>query len=248
MSTRLHTFLITLLITLLMALLLSGCGIRAVNGSGNIITESRPVSDFTAVNFSGFGKLTIVQGETEALTIETDDNLLPYIKTAVRGGTLTIGFDDGIWLPLLRPTASIHYQLTVKTLAALDLSGAGTIEAAQLAADKLTLSESGAGQITVAQLNATEVTVEMSGAGAMNLTGQVVRQNVDLSGLGDYQASDLASANATVTLSGAGEATVWVTERLDAEISGAGTIRYYGSPQTTADSSGIGKVERLGDK
>jgi len=244
MNTRLPIILITFLV----ALLLSACGIRAVNGSGNIVTESRPVSDFTAVDFSGFGELTIVQGETEALTIETDDNLLPYLKTTVSRGTLTIGFDDGIWIPLIRPTDSIRYQLTVKSLTALDLSGAGTVAAAQLTADKLTLSESGAGQITIDQLTATDIIVDMSGAGAMDLAGQVAQQTVELSGLGDYQAGDLASESATVSLSGAGEATVWVTEQLDAEISGAGTIRYYGSPQTNAETSGIGKVESLGDK
>jgi len=244
MNTRLPIILSILLLTQL----LSACGIRAVNGSGTIITESRPVSDFTAVDFSGFGELTIVQGETEALTIETDDNLLPYLKTTVSRGTLTIGFDDGIWLPIIRPTASIRYQLTVKTLTALELSGAGTVEAVQLTADMLTLTESGAGQITIDQLTATDVTVDMSGAGTMELAGQVSQQSVELSGLGDYQAGDLVSETATVTLSGAGEATVWVTEQLDAEISGAGTIRYYGSPQTNTESSGIGKVESLGDK
>ena len=113
--------------TLLVALLLSACGFSVINGSGNIRTESRPVSDFTAVNFTGFGELTFVQGEAEALTIETDDNLLPYIKTTVSRGTLTIGFDDGARTPLLRPSDSIRYQLTVKTLTALDSSNAGQL-------------------------------------------------------------------------------------------------------------------------
>jgi hypothetical protein len=232
----------------LVALLLSACGLRVINGSGEVITESRPVSDFTAVDFSGFGEVTLVQGEDEGLTIETDDNLLPYIQTTVSRGTLTIGMDDGVMTPLLRPTQSIRYELTVKTLNALELSGAGTVQAEQLTADSLTLTESGAGEITIAELTASDVSVEMSGAGRVDLAGQVTRQTVEMSGLGSYEAGDLESQTAQISLSGAGEATVWVSEQLDAELSGAGSINYYGAPQVSSDSSGIGRVESLGDK
>ena len=206
------------------------------------------VSDFTEVNFTGFGELTLVQGETEGLTIETDDNLLPYLKTTVDQGTLTIGFDDGLSLPLMQPTDSIRYQLTVKTLTDLALSGAGTVEATALTADHLTLVGSGIGAIKLADLTADAITVEMSGAGAIELAGAVTQQTVVLSGLGNYEATDLASQIAEVTLSGAGEATIWVSAQLDAEMSGAGTINYYGSPQTNASSAGIGMVKHLGDK
>ena len=156
---------------LFVALLLTACGLHVISGSGNVVRESRPVSDFTAVNFTGFGELTLVQGETTALTIETDDNLLPYIKTTVDQGTLTIGFDDGLSLPLMQPTDSIRYQLTVKTLTDLALSGAGTVAATALTADHLTLVGSGIGAIKLADLTADAVTVEMSGAGAIELAG-----------------------------------------------------------------------------
>jgi hypothetical protein len=237
-----------MLSALLATLLLTACGIWVINGSGNVVVQERPVSDFTAVNFTGFGELTVVQGEREALTVETDDNLLPYIKTTVSGGTLTISFDERGWMPIVRPTDSIRFQLTVKRLTHLNLSGAGTVEATALTADHLTLVESGAGRITVADLSADEVTVEMSGAGSIDLAGAVTRQTVEMSGLGEYQAGELASETAEVTLSGAGEVTVWVSDQLDAEMSGAGSIRYYGSPRVSTDSSGVGNVQNLGDK
>jgi hypothetical protein len=245
MKTRLP---IMLAIGLLAGMLLTACGLRVINGSGNIMTEARPVSDFRALNFTGFGELTLVQGETEALTIETDDNLLPYLRTSVSQGVLTIGFTDGVWLPIIRPTRSIRYTLTVKALTALELSGAGTVESVQLTADQLALAVSGAGQITIDDLTASDLTVDMSGSGRVALVGQVTNQTVDMSGLDSYEAGNLASQTAKITLSGAGAATVWVREQLDAEMSGAGTISYYGSPRTSASSSGIGRVQSLGDK
>ncbi|MEZ4735047.1 MAG: hypothetical protein R3E79_48750 [Caldilineaceae bacterium] len=79
-----HARIATLFSTLLVALLVAGCGFQVVSGSGTVVPEERPVSDFTRVDFTGFGELTLVQGDKEALTIETDDNLLP-IKTTVSG-------------------------------------------------------------------------------------------------------------------------------------------------------------------
>jgi hypothetical protein len=75
-----------------------------------------------------------------------------------------------------------------------------------------------------------------------------MNQTVAMSGLGAYQAGDLASRSTTITMSGGGAATVWVSERIDAQKSGAGTLSYYGSPQMSASSSGVGKVVSLGDK
>jgi hypothetical protein len=242
MNTRLYR----ILIPLVGMLLLTACSMGVINGSGNIRSEARPVGDFSAVNFSGFGEMTLVQGESNALTIETDDNLLPYIKTRVSQGTLTISFDDG--LSLLRPSDSIRYKLSVKTLNAFDLSGAGTVESSKLSTDQLTLTESGAGKLKIHHLAASKLIVDMSGAGTMELAGKVASQTVEMSGLGGYQAGDLSSQRAKVSLSGAGEMTVWVSEQLEVDLSGAGRVNYYGSPQTNQSSSGIGSVHRLGDK
>jgi hypothetical protein len=235
-------------IIVLMSLLLYACGIGISQGSGRISSEEREVSDFTGVNFTSYGELTIIQGESEALTIETDDNLLPYITSTVSRGTLTIGFDNDSWLPLLRPTQSIRYTLTVRTLDNLEMSGAGTVYAEQLTTDSLTLSNSGAGEVTIDQLTVGELSVTLSGAGTIEVAGQATTQTVEMSGLGNYQAGDLESQVANLILSGAGNATIWVNEQLDATLSGVGSIEYYGSPQANTSSSGIGSVQSLGDK
>ena len=53
------------------------CG-PVVLGSGNITSESRDVSDFNEVGLEGVGTLTIEQTGSETLTIEADDNIIPY--------------------------------------------------------------------------------------------------------------------------------------------------------------------------
>jgi L-asparaginase/Glu-tRNA(Gln) amidotransferase subunit D len=80
----------------LTCLLLLACACAALpaeSGSGNIISETRQVSGFDAVVFSGAGHVEIVQDGSESITIATDDNVMPYVTTEVRGGTLYVGLD-----------------------------------------------------------------------------------------------------------------------------------------------------------
>lgn len=233
---------------LLLSLVLGGCGLRVTQGSGNVITEDRPVGDFSAINFTGVGEVTIIQGENESLTVETDDNLLPYIETTVANGVLTIGKGDGLRSTILRPTDSIRFVVTVEAIDDLALSGAGKAEAAELSAENFNLSNSGAGEINISQLTANTLNVSMSGAGSITIAGEVAVQNVSMSGLGEYVAGNLLSETTNISVSGAGGATVWASDELDAQINGIGKISYYGSPQIREEINGIGWMESLGDK
>jgi hypothetical protein len=221
-------------------------GIRTIKGSGNVVTEERDVSGFDRVALSGFGEVIITQGDEESLTVETDDNLMRYIETVVRGVTLELGFtDDDI---LLRPSKSIIFRLSVIELTALDSSGAGLFEIDELDADRLEVTLSGAGDIRIDSLTATDLVVTVSGAGNIKLAGQVKTQEVNLNGLGNYVAPDLESQAATVRISGAGSASIWALDTLDVTISGAGNVDYYGSPEVSENISGVGKVTSQGDK
>ena len=75
-----------LICTLVLASLLGACGIRIVNGSGNLITQSRPVSEFTEVELLGDAELTIEQTGTESLTMEAEDTILPVLRSQIANG------------------------------------------------------------------------------------------------------------------------------------------------------------------
>ena len=61
-----------------------------INGSGDIVTESRDVSGFDKVALAGFGDVTIEVGDEESLTVSTDDNIMPYVTTEVKNNTLVL--------------------------------------------------------------------------------------------------------------------------------------------------------------
>ncbi len=237
----------TMIVVLLAALVLvTGCAPIIVCGSGHVVTQDRRVGNFNAVSLAGGGDVIVVQGETEALTIEAEDNLLPYIKTGVKGGTLTISGESGPILFL--PTEPIRYNLTVKDLSSVDLSGWGNIRSASLKTDQLHITHSGAGYVMLDHVEATNLTSTVRGVGGLTVSGQVTNQTAHLSGPGYYEAADLSSQSAHIDDDGPGNATVWARESLDVTIGGPGNINYYGSPRVQQNKSGMGKLTGLGNK
>ena len=67
---------------------------QRLEGSGNVIRETRQVSGINRVSLSGFGHVEITQVESESLTVSTDDNIMPLIKTDLRGNTLVLEFTN----------------------------------------------------------------------------------------------------------------------------------------------------------
>jgi hypothetical protein len=90
--------------------------------------------------------------------------------------------------------------------------------------------------------------VSLSGAGNIAADGESESLQLQISGLGNFNGGDLQSQDAGIQISGAGSATVWVEDTLDASISGAGSIDYYGDPNVNERISGVGSVSKAGNK
>lgn len=236
-----------------LVLTLAGChesstggvvGSTVIHGSGVTAEESRSVSGFTGVSLAGIGKLHIRQGGTTSLDVRAEDNLIDYLETDVRGGTLVIrtrvGYD-------LRPTREIEYHVVVPDLQRVELSGAGEVHGSSIAGSRLVLVRSGVGQLEFSNLAVTALEATLSGVGSVRLDGTTQRQSIVLGGLGGYEAAALHSDEVDVTITGSGSATVWVSDRLDARIDGSGSVYYIGSPVVTRSGSGSGSVVPVGD-
>ena len=218
-----------------------------VDGSGRVVEESRPVAGFTAISLYSEGQVTIVQGDEETLTIETDDNMLEYLETTVTDGVLSIRLREDSRVDL-EPTNGIRFDVTVLALDAVDLYGAGSFEIGDLTTDRLSLTVYGAGDIGIGNLQASELDAVLTGVGSVVVAGQVGRERLTITGTGKIDASAMSAEQATVGLSGIGDITVWATDRLDATISGIGEVHYYGDPSVTQSVTGAGRFRHLGDK
>lgn len=224
--------------------LAGGVGGEFIRGNGEVITEERTVGGFTRVDLAGIGDLRISLGDTAALVVEGESNILPHITTVVQGSTLVIGIEPGI---NPSPTERLVYNLTVQALEGIEVSGLGSVEAPALEAQRFDLSVSGGGNIDLEALTANSLSVNLSGLGDINVNGgQVQVLDVNLSGGGNYNGDAMQSETTSVNVSGLGSSTVWVTGDLDVNISGAGDVKYRGEPTSiTQNISGLGNLEKI---
>jgi hypothetical protein len=195
--------------------------------------------------------LVIRQGACESLLIEADPNLLTRVKTTIRDGELTfslIGSLSELIKEALTTSFSrrcIHFILTVKQLNALDITGIIHLEVGSLETDHLALHFKGPGKANINSLQARILNIEQSGPCKVEVSGKVDEQQLSVSAIGFYYAPKLVSKKAIACLNGPSQATVSVSDNLDAIISGPGRLEYYGNPKIKQNIFPIGSLVRL---
>ena len=169
-----------------------------VNGSGNVVTESRALGPFHAVSFSGVGNpgatadLVLEQTGSPSLTITAEDNIQPFLVSEVVDGWLTLGVAPNT---NLGPVQQIEFRLTVPALDALSVLGAARVDATGIDTDRLDVVVNGATTVTIA--------------------GRADHQDITIRGASTYDASWLDSRTVTVDATGASRVVVRVSEAVD---------------------------------
>ena len=226
--------------------------------------ENRPVQGFTDVELAMMGTLHLTQGNTESLTIEAEDDLLPKIVTTVQHNRLTIRLAPAARITTRQP---IDFSLTMKEITGIALASSGSLQAGpvqsahlaitvsgsgggtldQVNTDALALAVSGSGGLTIAQVQTHTLQAAQNGSGSISLAGATTSESVAISGSGSYRASNLASQGVQVNLSGSGGAQVRASATLTVSVSGSGSVDYWGNPRVTQVVSGSGRVRKAGE-
>jgi hypothetical protein len=232
-------------------MLLAGLAVIMLGTQGfaaEVQQETRAASGFHRIDIDGKLDVTLVQGDTEGVTIEAPAAVLPRIRTQVRGGTLAVeGAEDRSfwdWFSGRSTRRTPRITIHLREVDRIEAAGAVTIGADALKTNELFLDLAGACTIRVRDLRAMSLRLDGSGAIKAAIGGRVARQKIDLSGAGSYLADALVSDEASVEVSGAGKAVVNAKNSLAVDISGAGKVEYLGDPKIKQSISGIGKISR----
>ena len=189
-------------------------------GDGETKTEERSVSDFSKVVVKGGYEIKWSSGKP-SLKLSADENLLPLIKTEVSGHTLQI---DSKEEPA--PTKSITIILCSASLAAMQLSGGKSFKASQISGHDLKIESSGAWDIRV--------------------DGSVTELEANLAGASKLNAKSLQTKTAKLSLLGASDAHVTVTDTLKVSVIGACSVVYSGNPKSVETNViGAGSIRPL---
>jgi hypothetical protein len=194
-----------------------------ITGSGRAITQQREVSGFKGIALSLPGRLEIVQGAAEGVTITADDNVVPEIETVVERGVLHVRLrkDTNV-----RTRTRISIKVRARAIHSIAVAGSGDVIAPSLDSPALT--------------------VRLAGSGDVKVGGRAESLQVRISGSGDVDAGRFDTQRAKVSVAGSGDATVWVRKTLEASVSGSGEVRYFGDPEVRKKVAGSGTVRRKG--
>ena len=214
-----------------------------VHGNGNIKTESRTAGQFNSIDVSSSIDVYVKQDSVASIKIEADENLMEYIQVIDDGGVLRIHPDEGY---NLRPSKSIKVYVSSPAYKSFEASGACNIysENKITSSDIIDIDLSGSCDAKL-ELNAPNVNADLSGACNIELKGETKEFKVGGSGSTGIKSMELLAENVDVDISGAGEADVYASVKLNVEVSGAGSVKYKGNATVSQNVSGAGSVKKV---
>ena len=190
--------------------------VKKIKGTGYLVVHDRQADQpFTRVSVQQSITLYISQGKTEGITVEADDNIIPYIKTEIKNGQLNIFLDPEV---IVRGYTAMNVSVSMPIITDINVAAAGRLE--------------GSSPFTV-EVKGSEVDVEASGAARLELKGEVEQFDLEMSSAATLKAWELRVKNCDAEISGAAKAEVSISGQLEAEISSAGILIYDGNPQIT---------------
>jgi len=217
-------------------------GKKKVKGNNNVTTETRTTSDYSSIGVAGFFDVDLVDGEEGHITLEGESNLLEYVITEVKDGSLKIKVKKGV---NLKPSMGkkIHVTVTVKDIKGVSLAGSGDIVSkVSLKASTFKTSLAGSGDITL-DVNADEMKVSIAGSGDISLKGSAKHVKASIAGSGDISAFGFKADKVSASISGSGSVEIHAEDEIKARIAGSGDIIYTGNPsKEDSKVSGSGRI------
>ena len=232
-------------VAILSVVLFSSCHFlhgKRIKGNGNVITQPRNLSGFSAVNVSSAINLYIKQDSSFSVKVVADDNLQVYVIVEMDGNTLRVREKDNTNLDA---TGKIKVYVSAPAFKSLNASGACNIIGENLLStdENVEIDVTGASEATL-ELKALKISAGMTGASRLELRGQTKDLSLEGSGASHAKCFELLSENTKVDISGASHAEVFASVLLDAHASGASGIRYKGNATVSQEASGASSVKK----
>ena len=203
---------------------LAGCVVintsSNIRGSGIAKTETRTLASFNALDVEYVGEIVVRSQGQESFTISGDDNIIQFITTEVKNGTLYIRGTKGY-----SPQQKLQIVVSTPDVKRFVFDGVGKANLSNIKNDRL------------------EIVV--TGVGSFSTSGETKEMDITLSGVGSIDAKNLRGVNAKVSSNAIGSVDLYVTSQLDINSSGIGEINYYGNPKIiNKQAEGIGKINK----
>jgi hypothetical protein len=209
---------------------------KRIKGNGNIITVNRITSNFDGVSVGGSFDVILVKGKEGKITIEGEENIIPFIETEINGDLLQIKYQKNT---NINTTKKLIITVYFESLEKVSLAGSGNITSSETIKSKdFAVALGGSGNITL-KVNATEISSNIGGSGNIELSGTTNELTCSIAGSGSIKAYDLTTDTLNANIAGSGGINATVKTIIKAKVVGSGNIYYKGKP-TNIDSKSVG--------
>ncbi len=195
-------------------------------------TETRNVSNYTAIKVSTGIGLYVKMGTSEEVKIIADNNEIDNIITEVKNGTLHIYSKKSTgWLNWNSFSKNRKAYVTIKELNEIEASSGSDVKSENtLSGESLKVRASSGSDINIAVIYR-NLSVDTSSGSDVKISGKVKSFEAKASSGSDINAHGLESKTCKVNVSSGSDAQVNVTDEIHANASSGSDVYYYGNPQ-----------------
>ena len=224
---------------------------ETVRGEGRYTSQTLThLMPFNAVEVNGDIQVAVRQMPDQTVTLSGPANLAVLADVRVEKDTLVIDYKR----PIHVRGEALQVSVFVPELTALTVRGNGKLEVfGQAQADQLSLIAADHGKLSADSLQANQVRVQAMNHAEIDVerlntqhleAAAFDKAEIDLSGFAhkavltnhsteDLEAEDLRVNDATATVNGSGDVSLFAMQTLKATANGRGKIEYHGTPVVT---------------
>ncbi|MDA3879566.1 MAG: DUF2807 domain-containing protein [Prolixibacteraceae bacterium] len=205
----------------------TSCVINSHIGNGNVVKENRETSGFNSISASAGLNVYLTQSDEEQVVVESDENLMEYIKTDVRGNELKCSVEGNI-----HRSTKLNVYVSYLLLNKISVSSGVDIETENVLRSNDISINASSGADADLQIESKTVSCQASSGADIKLKGQCDHFSANSSSGADIKAVDMSCKSAEVVASSAGDIRLSVIENINAVASSGGDVVFHGSPKT----------------
>jgi len=207
-----------------------------IKGNGKVVSAKRTTSDYDGITAGGSFDVILIKGKEGEISIEGEENIIPFIETEVSGNKLKINYKKNT---NIRTTKRVTVTVTFSDIRSISLGGSGNISSEDLIkSNDFNVSLGGSGNITL-KVASDSVRASIGGSGNINLSGNTNELNCTIAGSGGIKAYELKTDEVRANVAGSGSIKTTVKTKIKANLVGSGNIYYRGNPKYV-DSKSVG--------
>ncbi len=200
---------------------------KTLEGNGKIVTRDVAVSSFDVLKASGVYELRLLQGNTESVKIEADENLQEYFNVKNEGSKLVIDMEK-LKNVNLKMKHKLRVYVSFKKLRQMELNTVGDVASEEnLSFENLDMNNRSVGNVSL-KMTAQKLDLNNSSVGNISLEGKAQDAVVKNNGVGSLSAGSFVVQTMNIENTGVGNAEVNAEKNLKVKDSFLGKVNNKG--------------------